>query len=252
MRNAALSNEGTNRSSVTDHYPMSRVWFAAVLSSAIGCIASFYDFWEVAKPSSAVSSVQAKVGVVVLLLELVMATNFLLLVLVLVGALRAGRRREAACTVSAMAAIPLCFMFADEVPVLDPWWWFVSTDNSLLSLAAAKESPRHATWEVLEIRYVSSGFLSTPPGYAVLVYDATDVVGIAPSGRPPSWEHRDVVDKNRDTFPRSKNVRGHIFRVYERPGANENDITSMARTVLPGTSWFLSPQRSPASRLLSR
>jgi len=169
------------------------------------------DFWSLGAGGSLHLAVRG-------LFELSQVFFLLPLAAFVVGLLIAGgialwRRhfRRVASSISAIMAIPICFVVVAKVPLFDPWLWYaIANITRFEALAASDPRPNGPKYAEIEVRDVSTGLVINGNHFIALVYDESDAVGLDPSERPSIWRIRTEFGS---PFPRGRRLYGHLFRV---------------------------------------
>jgi hypothetical protein len=156
----------------------------------------------------------------VVLLSLPLSILLLGLVLGLLSAAAVAlwhrRFRRAVSSVVAIAMIPACFISLTNVPIFDPWLWYVLANRVRFDARMAHDTASDVgRFAVIEVRDVSVGLAGLKADYFVaLVYDESDAVGLAPPERPRVWQSRGLWPAFPGVpIPKGRRLWGHYFRV---------------------------------------
>jgi hypothetical protein len=193
-----------------DGWRITRICLAAACGATLAEGGLILNFWPLGAGGSGPLPVRFLVEMALLLAWLPLA-GFAVGLLVAAG-LAAWRRqfRRLASSLFAIAAIPLRFLAVARLPVCDPWLWYAIANHARFEALASDASPPNAQpYTVVATRDVSIGFAGINPNhFVVLIYDASDAVGLDPSDRPTLWQHANPIPKGRRLY-------GHVFRVDE-------------------------------------
>jgi len=119
----------------------------------------------------------------------------------------------------AAAALPLGFLAGHQLPVLDPYFWYVVSNQSHFErIATSNHSSGLPAFAILEERDTSPGLAIGEPIFTAIVYDASDELRRPLSERSPDWQARNGIRLSTDGSGKrliyaARHLRGHFYLV---------------------------------------
>jgi hypothetical protein len=198
-----------------DQWGTRRIWMAGAFGVMLAGSRRILSFWSLGAGGSLCLSLRDLFEFLQALFVLPLAAFVIIGLLVAAGiALWHSHFRRVASSISAILAIPVCFVAVAKVPLFDPWLWYVIANKSHFeALAANGPSSNEPKYAVVEIRDVSISFPGLGPDhFIVLIYDESDAVGLDPSERPSIWRIRTAFGY---PIPKGRRLHDHFFIVDE-------------------------------------
>jgi hypothetical protein len=192
-----------------------RIWLAGALGAMLASSRRILSFWPVDTGGSLGVGLRSFFESSQLFVVLPLAAVVIIILLIAAGiALWRCHFRRVASSISAIMAIPICFVIVAKVPLFDPWFWYVIANRTRFeALAASSQPSNEPKYAVVEIRNVSLSFPGfVPDRFVVLIYDESDAVGLDPSERPLIWRSRTEFGY---PISRARRLYGHFFLVDE-------------------------------------